>query len=65
LQEFGYKAWKTVCPSVTIAVLNHDILPVNVSEVLQPLAECIGERIGIVGGRGNSSLQKSDSRDFS
>jgi hypothetical protein len=64
LYEFGYEGGQTILTSFTIAMLDNDIFPLDITEVSQSLPECIGERIGSSGRRGNSSLQKSDPWDF-
>jgi hypothetical protein len=45
-------------------ILNQDVFPLNVTEISQPLPECIGERFGSGGGGAGPLQQKSDSRDF-
>ncbi len=49
LHEFGYKAWDTVQFSLSVAILDHDVLSLNVTEISQPLPECLDQRPGIVG----------------
>ena len=50
--------------SLSIAILDKDAFPLNITEIPQPLPECILEQIGI-GGRGlDPGRQKSYPRNF-
>ena len=49
LHEFGHKAWDTVRLSLNVAILNQDVFPLNVTEISQPLPECLDLRPGSVG----------------
>ena len=41
LHEFGHEAWDTVHLSLNVAILNLDIFPLNITEISQPLPECV------------------------
>jgi hypothetical protein len=65
LHEFGHKAWPSVQHSRTIAILNQDVFPLDITEISQRLLKCSGSRIRISGGGFSPSRQKSYPRDFS
>src|SRR4030095_16162271 len=62
LHEFGHKAWDTVHLSLSVAILNQDVFPLNITEISETLAECVDERIG--SGGVAPSRQISYPRDF-
>ena len=49
MHEFGHKAWDTVLLSLRVAILNQDVFPLNITEVSQPLPECLNWRPGMEG----------------
>ena len=49
LHEFGHKAWDPVQLSLSVAILNQDVFPLDITEISQPLPECLDLRPGIVG----------------
>jgi len=44
LHEFDHQAWETVDVSLSVAILNQDIFSLNVTEISQPLPECLKVR---------------------
>ena len=63
LHEFGHKAGDTVQLSLSVAILNQDVFPLDVTEISQPLPECLDlDQDGGAGGA--TSRQKSYPRDF-
>ena len=55
--EFGHEAWGTIAPSLNIAILNHDVFSLYITEIPQPLPECLDLR--------PRSLGIADRRDIS
>ena len=46
LHEFGHEAWETVLHSLSVAILQSDVLALNIiAEVVKPLPECLGGQI--------------------
>ena len=56
------KAWDTVRLSLNVAILNQDVFSLDITEIAQPLPECLDLRPGIVGIA--SRCHKSYPRDF-
>ena len=44
LHQFGHEAWDTVRLSLRRAKLKHDVFPLNITEIPQPLPECLKVR---------------------
>ena len=53
LHEFGHKAWDTVQLSLSAAILNQDVFSLDITEISQPLPECLDVRPGIGGVAGS------------
>jgi hypothetical protein len=49
LQELVYKAWDPARLSFGAAIFNHDVFPLNITEIAQPLPECFDVRPWIGG----------------
>jgi hypothetical protein len=64
LHEFGHKAWPSVLHSRSVAILNQDVFPLDITEISQRLLKCSGGRIRIGGGGFGPSRQKSYPWDF-
>jgi hypothetical protein len=43
LHQFGHKAWDTVRFSLRRAKLNHDVFPLNITEIPQPFSNALSE----------------------
>ncbi len=43
LHEFGHEAWDTVQFSLSVAILNQDVFPLDITEISQPLPECLSK----------------------
>ena len=44
LHEFVHEAWDTVRLSLSAAILDHDVFPLDVTEISQSLPQCLDVR---------------------
>ena len=49
LHEFGHEAGDAVRVSLNVAILNQDVFPLDITEISQPLPECLSRWPWIVG----------------
>jgi hypothetical protein len=49
LHEFGDKTWAKFLFSLKVAILNQDVFSLNMTELTQPLPECLNPRPGSFG----------------
>jgi hypothetical protein len=63
LKEFRYKSWKALFRASGITIVNQDVFPCNITEVMQSLTEGILKEIRSRGIGPDSVRQISDPRD--